>query len=155
MVRSIAVHAPWWAVSTGIHAVLVLAAMLVCLERAIGVEDDGIVIVATTPIFEYFPSVEPPRDVFERRGIPKDDAPLLKDDPGIFFPEAASTKHGEFADDGEDEPLKALQGASHPFRDDCGGFRGRQSSREPGPYDAMGVSSCGRGRYSWRTVTIV
>src|SRR5437773_11128013 len=82
-------NAPWWLVSAGIHAVLILGATLVALERYITVDAGELSVIVSASNPKTIPEIERPRDVFERRGIPKDDqASTPTEEPAIFFPNA-------------------------------------------------------------------
>ena len=98
--------------------------------------------------------IERPRDVFERKGIPKDDQVAQPtDEPAIFFPEAKESDHNESADN---EDYQQMKGDSKDFlsyiKGEAGGFRGRQAGKTPASYDTMGVGvgGGGGGRYGGR-----
>ena len=147
-------NAPWWLVSAGIHVVLILVATLVVIEKTMAV-DEGEVMVAIQPRnTAVVNEIERPRDVFERKGIPKDDQVAQPtEEPAIFFPEAKESDHNESAD-GED--YHQMKGDSKEFlsyiKGEGGGFRGRQMGKTPGVYDTMGVGggAGGGGRYGGR-----
>jgi predicted Ser/Thr protein kinase len=83
-----------------------------------------------------------PRDVFERKGLPKDDRIKPSDEPVIFFPEAKEL------DPNDKEDYHQLKGDSKDFLEYIqgkGGFRGRQAGKTPGVYDTMGVGVGGGG----------
>ena len=42
-------NAPWWLVSAGLHAVLILGATLVAIERMVEVEAETAVVIVTQP----------------------------------------------------------------------------------------------------------
>ncbi len=147
-------NAPWWLVSSGIHVVLVLAAMLIYVEKSMAVEDGEVIISTSAAAATVVNEIERPRDDFERRGIPKDDnVASATDEPAIFFPEAKESDHHESAD-GED--YHQMKGDSKDYlsyiKGEGGGFRGRQNSKNPGVYDTMGVGggAGGGGRYGGR-----
>jgi Ca-activated chloride channel family protein len=94
----------------------------------------------------------PLRDVFERKGIPKDDQGAQQtNEPAIFFPEAKESDHNESADN---EDYRQMRGGSKDFlsyvKGEAGGFRGRQAGRDPGVYETLGVGGGGGGRYGGR-----
>src|SRR6476620_12652720 len=66
-------NAPWWMVSVGIHAVLVLGATLVAIEHLEAVEKGPTEITITRAASSIIQDPEKPRDVFNRRGLPIDD----------------------------------------------------------------------------------
>ena len=145
-------NTPWWLISAGVHVVLLLAAALVYVERALAVEGGAVevLISARGPVLA---EVERPADVFERKGVPKDEGSAPLDEPAIFFPEAKLGDHNESADQ---EDYRQMKGESKSFLSyapgDSGGFRGRLADRNAGAVDAMGVGGGGggAGRYGAR-----
>jgi hypothetical protein len=147
-------NAPWWLVSAGLHAVLVLGATLIAIERAFTIDSGEVAVVVSGAPRQVFQEIERPRDVFNRAGIPKDDQTTAPtDEPAIFFPEAKESDHHESADN---EDYKQMKGDSKDFlsyiKGDAGGIRGRQAGKAPGVYDTMGVGigGGGGGRYGGR-----
>jgi len=147
-------NAPWWLVSVGLHAVLILGATLIAIEKYITVDAGEMAVVVSSSSNKIIQEIERPRDVFERKGIPKDDQiSQPTDEPAIFFPEAKESDHNESADN---EDYKQMKGDSKDFlsyiKGDAGGFRGRQAGKAPGVYDTMGVGTGGGGggRYGGR-----
>jgi len=147
-------NAPWWLLSVGLHAVLVLGAALIYVERLVEVDEGAVEVLLTTRPAGPLADIERPRDVFERKGIPKDDAsPSPTDEPAIFFPEAKESDHNESADA---EDYHRMKGESKNFLSytpgEAGGLRGRQASRSAGLEDTMGVGAGGggSGRYGAR-----
>ena len=146
-------NAPWWLISAGLHVVLLLAGALIAVERTIAI-DEGAVEVRISARAAELAEIERPRDVFERKGIPKDD-PVAQptDEPAIFFPEAKESDHNESADN---EDYRTMKGDSKNFLSytpgEGGGFRGRQVSHAAGLSDSLGVGSGGgaSGRYGVR-----
>jgi len=147
-------NAPWWMVSAGIHAVLILGATLVAIERLAAIDDGGTEVMVTRSASPVIQEIERPRDVFNRKGLPIDDpTPSTNDEPIIFFPEAKASDHNESADN---EEYHQMKGDSKDFlsyiKGDAGGFRGRQPGKTAGVYDTMGVGggAGGGGRYGGR-----
>jgi hypothetical protein len=146
-------NAPWWLLSAGLHAVLILAAALIYVEKLVDIDEGAVEVVLTTRAAGPVTEIERPRDVFERRGIPKDDATAPTDEPAIFFPEAKESDHNESADA---EDYHQMKGESKNFLSyttgEAGGIRGRQNSRSAGVNDAMGTGAGGggSGRYGAR-----
>ncbi len=142
--------APWWLVSTGIHIVLLLAAMLIYVEREMRVDDREFAVSMATSA--GLNDIDRPRDIFERKGIPTDDA-MTSDDVAIFFPDARASNRNESADD---EDYRQMKGDSKDYlshrNGEGGGFRGGQNSKDRGAYDTMGVGGGGggSGRYGGR-----
>jgi hypothetical protein len=145
-------NAPWWLISAGLHVVLLLAGALIAVERTIAI-DEGAVEVRISARAEELAEIDRPRDVFERKGLPRDDAAAPLDEPAIFFPEAKESDHNESSDN---EDYRKMKGDSKSFLSytpgEGGGFRGRQVSHAPGISDSLGVGSGGgaSGRYGLR-----
>jgi hypothetical protein len=137
-------NTPWWLVSAGLHVVLLLAAALVYVERSLAIDDGGIEVLVSARRLDM--EIERTADVFERKGVPKDDAAAPLDQPAIFFPEAKDADRNESADN---EDYKQMKGESSNFlsfaQGEAGGFRGRQASRQAGTAESMGVGSGGGG----------
>jgi len=147
-------NAPWWLISAGIHVVLLLGATLFTIERLMAIDEGEVLLAVTPPPKSVINELERPRDVFERKGIPKDDnVAQPTEEPAIFFPEAKESDHNESADN---EDYKQMKGDSKDFLSyipgEAGGFRGRQAGKTPGVYDTMGVGGGGGsgGRYGGR-----
>lgn len=146
-------NTPWWLVSAGLHAVLILGATLVAMERLQQLDDDQVTVLVSSARGNLIQEVERRRDVFDRRGIPKDDAQAATEEPALFFPEAKESDHNESADQ---EDYHQMKGDSKEFlsyiKGDAGGIRGRQPGKTPGIYDALGVGvgGGGGGRYGGR-----
>src|SRR5689334_20583773 len=151
--RSWISNAPWWFISAGIHLVILLIATLVFIERHMSIEAGEVSLMVTAPRNNMIQELERPRDVFERKGIPKDEPGAPTEEPAIFFPEAKESDHNESADN---EDYGQMKGDSKDFtsyiKGEAGGFRGRQAGKNPGVYDAMGVGGGGGGggRYGGR-----
>ncbi len=151
--RSWISNAPWWFISAGIHLVILLIATLVTIERYMQIESGEVVVTVTPPRNSGIQDLERPRDVFERKGIPKDEPGAVTDEPAIFFPEAKESDHNESADN---EDYGQMKGDSKEFtsyiKGEAGGFRGRQAGPNKGVYDTMGVGggAGGGGRYGGR-----
>jgi len=151
--RSWISNAPWWFISAGIHLVILLIATLVFIERHMAIEAGEVSLMVTAPRTNMIQELERPRDVFERKGIPKDEPGAPTEEHAIFFPEAKESDHNESADN---EDYGQMKGDSKDFtsyiKGEAGGFRGRQAGKNPGVYDAMGVGGGGGGggRYGGR-----
>ena len=148
-------NAPWWMVSVGIHAVLILGATLVAIERLVALDDGGTVVNVIGPAAPVIQEIERKRDVFTRAGLPKDDQEQVRsDEPAIFFPQAKESDHNE-SDDNEE--YRKMKGDSEKFlsfiKGDAGGIRGKlANSKSQGVYDTMGVGggSGSSGRFGGR-----
>ncbi|MBI3856085.1 MAG: hypothetical protein HY293_10395, partial [Planctomycetes bacterium] len=118
-------NAPWWLVSVGLHAVLILGATLIAIERLIAVDNGEVSVMVSGATNKVFQELERPRDQFTRAGIPKDDqVNMPTDEPAIFFPEAKESDHNESADN---EDYHQMKGDSKDFlsyiKGEAGGFR--------------------------------
>src|ERR1043166_7151536 len=138
-------NSPWWLISMGFHLVILLAAALVYVERAMAVEGIGVEIAVTEPHPTITPDkVEPERSEAPQRGIPSDEKAPPSIDPVIFHPLAELGDHLE-SEDGED--YHKMKGDSNEFlsyiRGESGGFRGRQAGKAKGVYDTLGVGDGG------------
>jgi hypothetical protein len=147
-------NAPWWLISAGLHAVILLGTALVYVERLMAVEASEIQVVSRAPR-EFIKEPENIRDITSQKGLPLDDgkdfAPST--DPVIFYPDAEIGDHNVSDDH---EMYDKMKGDSENFlsyiKGQAGGFRGRQVGTTPGVYDTMGVGSGGGGggRYGGR-----
>src|SRR5438477_10682705 len=100
-------NSPWWLISAGIHAVLLLGASLYAIDKLVPVEDNEVAVVVAAKSTPVINEPERPRDVFERKGIPKDDqVSQPTDEPAIFCPEAKESDHNESADNEDYHQLK-------------------------------------------------
>jgi hypothetical protein len=148
-------NAPWWMISVGIHAVLILGATLVAIEKLIAIDEGEVEVFVSPKAAPVVQEIERPRDLFERRGLPKDEPNTSQvEEPAIFFPEAKKSDHNE-SDDNED--YKQMKGDSKDFlsyvKGQAGGFDGRLiGSKVPGKTSALGVGggAGGAGRYGGR-----
>jgi hypothetical protein len=152
--RSLLGNAPWWLISMGLHAVILLATALVYVERLMAIEQEEIVCFRQTP---PPPVVDPPptRDDFTRKGLPLDDDKTNppSQEPVIFFPQAIDGDHIETDDQ---EQWHKAKGDSEKFLSylpgEAGGIRGRQAGNHAGVYDTLGPGPGGGsgGRYGSR-----
>src|SRR5438876_681653 len=133
-------NSPWWLISTGIHAVLLLAASLYYIEKNMPIDDSEVAVVVGTKPPPLMQEIERPRDVFERKGIPKDEPSNPAAEPAIFFPEAKESDHNE-SDDNED--YHEMKGESKDFfshiRGGGEGIRGTLRNAKAGVYGTLGV----------------
>jgi len=145
-------NTPWWLISAGLHAVFLMGAALVYVERLMAIDLPPIVILPRDPVLPpVIPDPENIRDVFTHKGIPSDDTvKSTNDDPVIWFPGAKKSDHNETADNADDH---GFDGQSEKFLSstpgDAGGPRSRQLSRVPGVYENIGVGSGGGGSGKW------
>jgi hypothetical protein len=147
-------NAPWWMLSLGIHAVLILGATLVAIEKMVQVDEGEVAVVISARSAPVIQEIERPRDVFTRAGIPKDDqATMPTDEPAIFFPNAEIGDHNESNDDDDHHQMKGKSKDFLSYTDgDANGIRGRQKGNIAGVYDSVGVGLGGgsAGRYGGR-----
>jgi hypothetical protein len=149
-------NTPWWLISAGLHAVFLMGAALIYVERLMALDYTPI---SVTPreasMIPDFPVIDSPRDVFTRKGLPSDEpeARSTNDEPVIFFPMAKKSTHNESANN---EDNHSIQGDSTEFLSytpgEAGGPRGRQRGRTPGVNDNIGVGQGGGGggKYGFR-----
>jgi Ca-activated chloride channel family protein len=129
------------AVAAAVH-VIVLGALVAFFQEAANESVDDIVLltssVRTQNEVELLQDVPRIRDVFERKGLPRDDRAMPVDEPGIFFPEVIESDHAESADN---EDHRVMKSDSRDFlsyiKGEAGGTRGRSAGRPV--YDTMGV----------------
>ena len=145
-------NAPWWLLSAGLHAVILLATALVFVERLMAVEEHEIILVSKPPR-EFIKEPESGPDLVPP-GIPMDDEKIpSSSQPVLFFPDAVL---GKLIETDNGEPFEKAKGDSEKylssFKGDAGGPRGRQAGNAPGVYDSLGVSAGGGGggRYGGR-----
>ncbi len=145
-------HSPWWLVSAGIHAVLLLGASLYAIDRLVDREE-------TFGCPRIYPSPPPvieeplrPRDDIARKGIPKDEASFATDEPAIFFPEAKESDHNESADNEDYHQMKGKSKDFLSYTPGEAGGTGRQDSKVPGSNATLGTGKGGGGggRYGGR-----
>ena len=77
-------NSPWWLVSAGIHAVLLLGASLYAIDKLVPVDQT---VYYPEPAAQKPPVIEEqplPRDVFARKGIPKDEASFATGAPFLI-----------------------------------------------------------------------
>jgi squalene-hopene cyclase-like protein len=149
-------NAPWWLISAGLHAVFLLGAALIYVERLMAIDEIQITLTPReASVLPNFP-VDTPRDTFTRKGLPSDNPEVrsANDEPVLFFPHAKKSDHNESASNEDDRRMK---GDSTEFLSytpgEAGGPRGRQRGLIPGVNDQIGVGfgGGGGGKYGFRT----
>jgi hypothetical protein len=146
-------NAPWWLISVGIHAVLILGATLIAIEKLVAIDEGEVAVVVTAKSAPVVAEIERPRDVFERKGIPKDDQVAQPtDEPAIFFPEAKESDHNESAGQRRLSPDEGRLKDSSYIKGEPAASAAVRPARTPGVYDTMGVGvgGGGGGRYGGR-----
>src|SRR5262245_43177517 len=93
-------NVPWWLISAGLHAVVMLGAALIYVERLLAIEVTPVYV--STRDASSFPLIPEPdivRDTFTRKGLPSDDSEnrSANDEPVIFNPLAKKSDHNESA----------------------------------------------------------
>ncbi|MBI3857937.1 MAG: terpene cyclase/mutase family protein [Planctomycetes bacterium] len=149
-------NVPWWLISAGLHAVILMGAALIVIERAFALDTPPIIIsMPRDPGVALPPPPETVRDAFTRKGLPSDEPERsTNDEPIIWFTGAKLSNHNESAHDENDRRMK---GDSTEFLSyspgEAGGPRGRQPGKTPGVNDNIGVGrgGGGAGRYGFRT----
>src|SRR5678809_980864 len=96
-------NTPWWLISAGLHAVFLMGAALVYVERLMALDVTPIII---TPREMPSPILDQPekRDIFNHRGVVSEasETRSVNDDPVLFFPIAKVSDHNETADNADD-----------------------------------------------------
>jgi hypothetical protein len=142
-------NAPWWLVSAGLHAVLILGAALIYVERLMAIEDNIVVITgfaapATPPIAEI------PRGIDSERTTPLPiEEKATNELPFVFDPTSRIDERVESANnDPARERLGQLWEASGYIPGQDPGLKGR--SRNPGPGLSEAIGTGGGSGYSQR-----
>ncbi|KAF0243765.1 MAG: von Willebrand factor type [Planctomycetota bacterium] len=144
-----AVAATWpLTISTSLHlSALAVAMVLTFSDRAA----DKVVEACIIPMRARLESrIDPdrPRDVFERRGIPKvgQENASPTEEPSIYFPDALDSDHNESSDN---DDYGKMKGDSQEFLSampgEGSGVRVREPGKAAGVYDMMGVGAGGGG----------
>ena len=151
-------NAPWWLISAGIHAVFLLGAALIYVERLMAIDEICFDVRPREALpLPVLPEPEKTRDTFTRKGLPSDEKEETRstnDEPVIFNPIAKKSDHNESNNNEDDHRMR---GDSTDFLSwtpgEAGGARGRQLGRTPGVNDQIGVGkgAGGGGRYGFRT----
>jgi hypothetical protein len=132
--------APWWLVSAGLHAVILMGAALVVIERAFALDTPPIVVDFTPPRTILPPEPEK-RDAFPTKSLPSDEPDKSKnDDPVIWFPGAKPADRNTSANDLDKESLLG----HHPnalayLKHGADGHIGRTRGPNPGNTEAIGA----------------
>jgi hypothetical protein len=135
-------NTPWWLISMGLHAVVLLGAALVYVERLMASEEGPPIVYHREPPAPFVPPVEQ-RDVFTHNGGVMTDPRTSEEsiEPSLFDPLARKAKHNESEDD---LPFLTRQGESGTFLS-ClpGGAPGLEGNlpgaKNSGTYRSMGV----------------
>jgi hypothetical protein len=142
-------NTPWWLVSVGIHMVLLLAATLIAIEQlhALSSPEPEVRLRPVVPSEQIFDKIEAPPGAVDRKGPVIDDPDTSSNPlPDVFVPDAKFSDHYESPDN---EDYHQMKGDSKDFLSrnpgDAGGYKGKQLSKNPGVYDAMGVGLGGGG----------
>ncbi len=147
-------NTPWWLISIAFHLIVLAGMTVITFKEEVHLKEEPTIIPLSAKVEKKL-DLERPRDVFERKGIPKvgQENAAPTDEPAIFFPDAEESDHNESADN---EDYGKMKGDSEEFLSampgEGGGIRGRQPGKAPGVYDAMGVGGGGGGggRYGGR-----
>ncbi|KAF0241787.1 MAG: hypothetical protein FD180_4257, partial [Planctomycetota bacterium] len=140
-------NTPWWLISIAFHLIVLAGMTVITFDEKVTIKEEPTIIPLAAKVDKKL-DLERPRDVFERKGIPKvgqENAPPTEE-PAIFFPDAEESDHNESADN---EDYGKMKGDSEEFLSampgEGGGIRGRQPGKAAGVYDAMGVGGGGGG----------
>jgi hypothetical protein len=124
-------NAPWWLISAGIHAVILMGAALVIIERAFAVDTPPIVVDFTERRVVLPPDPPEKRDAFSRKSLPSDEPDKSKnDDPIIWFPGAKPADRNESANEMD---KKSMRGESLDFLGYVPGGKEGHIGRTNGP----------------------
>jgi hypothetical protein len=149
-------NAPWWLVSAGIHAVILMGAALIYIERAFAFEIMACPDIIVRPPAPPPIDVDPIRDIARHGGIPltKDTDPTV--DPNekvLWFPGAEFSNKNRSKDN---EPYDEMKGKSKDFLSSLPGdgasLRGRDPNKTAGWVENIGTGpgGGGAGRYGGR-----
>ncbi|NUN49630.1 MAG: hypothetical protein HUU15_12455, partial [Candidatus Brocadiae bacterium] len=138
-------NTPWWLISIAFHLIVLAGMTVITFKEEVKLKEEPTIIPLASKVEKKL-DLERPRDVFERKGIPKaganNSAPT--EEPAIFFPDAEESDHNESADN---EDYGKMKGDSEEYLSampgEGGGIRGRQPGKAAGVYDAMGVGGGG------------
>src|ERR1043166_3057648 len=135
---------PWWLVSAGIHAVVLLAAGLIYVERLMAV-DNAEIVCGMRPPPPPPTFLNPPDHPGPETGLKQPEQGRASDEPSIFDPLAKTDIRNESTND---EPFQRRKGDSPNFLaatpGEAGGI-GRQPGKIPGMHDKLGVGGGGGG----------
>ena len=134
-------NAPWWLVSAGLHAVLILGAALIYVERLMAVDTNIIVIGCPGPLPP--PITDIPRDVVGERTSPVEPDPTSEiNQPFVFDPTAKIAKKLE-SDNGDParDRLGQLWETDGYIPGPDPGLKGRSKLPGSGVSDNIGVGS--------------
>src|SRR5688572_18028816 len=126
-------NAPWWLVSAGIHAVLILGAALICVERLMAIDGPTCPVVVRPPEPERIP-IDKERDLATREGIPlKTEATDSKIDPDekvIWFPGAQYSDKNRSKETDPDLIRDDMRGQDKKFLSSLPGDSGAHTGRQ-------------------------
>jgi hypothetical protein len=135
-------NTPWWLISMGLHAVVLLGAALIYVERLMASEDGPPIVIHREPPAPFVPPVDQ-RDVFTHNGGVELDPKAAEESvgPSLFDPLAKKARHNESDDD---LPFMTRRGESKEFLSYLpGGAPGLEGTlpgaKNPGTHRTMGV----------------
>ncbi|MBI3856402.1 MAG: terpene cyclase/mutase family protein [Planctomycetes bacterium] len=147
-------NAPWWLVSAGIHAVILLGATLVAMERLYAVDPGDLTVVVHQPPTALFTEILKTPENYAPGAPIKDDVTANVNNDRLFYdPTAKPSDHAE-SDDGEDFHKRKGEGEQFIGYIPGGGTShvGRQPGLNPGTHESLGVGggAGSSGRYGGR-----
>ncbi len=139
-------NTPWWLISAGIHAILMLGAGLVAIERMVEIQVMACPILIHEPVDSKLPDDAKIRDFFDKNKTPLNiDAP---DQQELFAIDPTAKKDKKLESD-DDDPTRERKGDSW---DALGYIRGEKpgginsrGSGAPGMTDILGLGVGGGG----------
>jgi hypothetical protein len=139
-------NAPWWLVSAGLHAVLLLGAALIYVERLMAIDSPPTVVTITSPLPPPVPPPEAPAVDAPQPGIKDDPDPAASIERVIFNPSAEIGKKNQSADNDPREQMlgQSRDGNSYLFGD-ADGRVGHQPGKNPGFVANIGIGPGGGG----------
>ena len=134
-------NAPWWLVSAGIHAVILMGAALVIMERAFAIETPPMIVGMSDRRTVLPPEPPAKRDDVERRSLESTEPDKsTNNDPVIWFPGAKPSDHNESKDNLDKKTMRGespkLLGYVPGGKD---GMIGRTNGPNPGKAENIGV----------------
>ena len=140
---------PWWMISAGIHAVLMLGAALVVVERMVDIEVMACPVIVRPPDPERLPDVSKERDISSQNKTPLDiDLPVQQE----LFAIDPTAKIDKTLESDDQDPARERKGNSWDALgylpgEKPGGLNGRGVGA-PGMTDVLGAGP--GGGYGWR-----
>ncbi|KAF0242295.1 MAG: hypothetical protein FD180_3994, partial [Planctomycetota bacterium] len=145
-------NTPWWLISIAFHLIVLAGMTVITFDEKVKITESPTIIPLAAKVDKKL-DLDRPRDLFDRKGMPKPESGPATEEPAIFFPEAEESDHNETADN---EDYGKMKGDSLEYLSSLpgegGGIRGRQPGKAVGMVDTMGTGggAGGGGRYGGR-----